>query len=85
MIRICAGISISACFIVQSLRQMLYYNLAHSTRQGMNGGMLKDTKTNSLLSLFQYSLLPEPVPFSVLESGAIFSTKVFDYEKDPHW
>ncbi|NXN73148.1 CDHR3 protein, partial [Himantopus himantopus] len=33
----------------------------------------------------KYSLLPEPVPFSVLEHGAIFSTKVFDYEKDPHW
>ncbi|NXA26178.1 CDHR3 protein, partial [Ibidorhyncha struthersii] len=33
----------------------------------------------------KYSLLPEPVPFSVSERGAIFSTKVFDYEKDPHW
>uniref|UniRef100_A0A663LQX7 Cadherin related family member 3 n=1 Tax=Athene cunicularia TaxID=194338 RepID=A0A663LQX7_ATHCN len=50
----------------------------------MNGGMFKDTDTNSLLSLFQYSLLPAPVPFLVLESGAIFSTKEFDYEKDPH-
>ncbi|KGL92078.1 Cadherin-related family member 3, partial [Charadrius vociferus] len=44
-----------------------------------------ELKTNSLLSSFQYSLLPEPVPFLVSESGAIFSTKVFDYEKDPHW
>ncbi|NXI38090.1 CDHR3 protein, partial [Galbula dea] len=32
----------------------------------------------------KYSLLPALVPFSVLESGAIFSTKEFDYEKDPH-
>ncbi|NWW43942.1 CDHR3 protein, partial [Pedionomus torquatus] len=32
----------------------------------------------------KYSLLPESAPFSVLESGAIFSRKVFDYEKDPH-
>ncbi|NXP55377.1 CDHR3 protein, partial [Heliornis fulica] len=32
----------------------------------------------------KYSLLPVPVPFMVLESGAIFSTKEFDYEKDPH-
>ncbi|NWR61886.1 CDHR3 protein, partial [Bucorvus abyssinicus] len=32
----------------------------------------------------KYSLLPEPVPFLVLESGTIFSTKEFDYEKDPH-
>ncbi|NWU58761.1 CDHR3 protein, partial [Dromas ardeola] len=32
----------------------------------------------------KYTLLPESVPFLVLESGAIFSTKVFDYEKDPH-
>ncbi|NWH20404.1 CDHR3 protein, partial [Grus americana] len=32
----------------------------------------------------KYSLLPAPVPFMVLESGAIFSTKEFDYEKDPH-
>ncbi|XP_009576033.1 PREDICTED: cadherin-related family member 3, partial [Fulmarus glacialis] len=31
-----------------------------------------------------YSLLPASVPFLVLESGAIFSTKEFDYEKDPH-
>ncbi|KAF1674041.1 Cadherin-related family member 3, partial [Pygoscelis papua] len=31
-----------------------------------------------------YSLLPAPVPFLVLESGAIFSTKELDYEKDPH-
>ncbi|KFW04876.1 Cadherin-related family member 3, partial [Fulmarus glacialis] len=43
-----------------------------------------DTKTNFLLSSFQYSLLPASVPFLVLESGAIFSTKEFDYEKDPH-
>ncbi|KFP72579.1 Cadherin-related family member 3, partial [Acanthisitta chloris] len=39
-------------------------------------------KTNSLLSSFQYSLLPAAVPFSIKESGAIFSTKEFDYEKD---
>ncbi|NXY81906.1 CDHR3 protein, partial [Alcedo cyanopectus] len=32
----------------------------------------------------KYSLQPAPVPFLVLESGAIFSTKKFDYEKDPH-
>ncbi|NXW12234.1 CDHR3 protein, partial [Circaetus pectoralis] len=32
----------------------------------------------------KYSLLPAPVPFLVLESGAIFTTKEFDYEKDPH-
>uniref|UniRef100_A0A8C4TT61 Cadherin domain-containing protein n=1 Tax=Falco tinnunculus TaxID=100819 RepID=A0A8C4TT61_FALTI len=32
----------------------------------------------------KYSLLPASVPFLVLESGAIFSTKEFDYEKDPH-
>ncbi|NWH46573.1 CDHR3 protein, partial [Fregata magnificens] len=32
----------------------------------------------------KYSLLPAPVPFVILESGAIFSTKEFDYEKDPH-
>jgi len=51
----------------------------------MNGGIFKDTKTNSLLSSFQYSLLPAPVPFLVLESGVIFSTKEFDYEEDPHW
>ncbi|NWR97955.1 CDHR3 protein, partial [Motacilla alba] len=31
-----------------------------------------------------YSLLPATVPFSIKESGAIFSTKEFDYEKDPH-
>ncbi|KFO08219.1 Cadherin-related family member 3, partial [Balearica regulorum gibbericeps] len=43
-----------------------------------------ELKTNSLLSSFQYSLLPAPVPFVVFESGAIFSTKEFDYEKDPH-
>ncbi|KFQ03725.1 Cadherin-related family member 3, partial [Leptosomus discolor] len=43
-----------------------------------------ELKTNSLLCSFQYSLLPAPVPFLVLESGAIFSTKEFDYEKDPH-
>ncbi|NXM90781.1 CDHR3 protein, partial [Oenanthe oenanthe] len=33
----------------------------------------------------KYSLLPATVPFSIQESGAIFSTKKFDYEKDPHW
>ncbi|XP_005039287.2 PREDICTED: cadherin-related family member 3 [Ficedula albicollis] len=33
----------------------------------------------------KYSLLPASVPFSIQESGAIFSTKKFDYEKDPHW
>ncbi|NWW37976.1 CDHR3 protein, partial [Panurus biarmicus] len=32
----------------------------------------------------QYSLLPATVPFSIGKSGAIFSTKEFDYEKDPH-
>ncbi|NXE80119.1 CDHR3 protein, partial [Cochlearius cochlearius] len=32
----------------------------------------------------KYSLLPATVPFFILESGAIFSTKEFDYEKDPH-
>ncbi|NXR26197.1 CDHR3 protein, partial [Cinclus mexicanus] len=32
----------------------------------------------------RYSLLPATVPFSIKESGAIFSTKEFDYEKDPH-
>ncbi|NWU30802.1 CDHR3 protein, partial [Dyaphorophyia castanea] len=32
----------------------------------------------------KYSLLPATVPFSIRESGAIFSTKEFDYEKDPH-
>ncbi|NXH12097.1 CDHR3 protein, partial [Bucco capensis] len=32
----------------------------------------------------RYSLLPAPVPFLVSERGAIFSTKEFDYEKDPH-
>ncbi|KFR10054.1 Cadherin-related family member 3, partial [Opisthocomus hoazin] len=32
----------------------------------------------------KYSLLPAPVPFLVLESGVIFSTKEFDYEEDPH-
>ncbi|XP_029871814.1 cadherin-related family member 3 isoform X1 [Aquila chrysaetos chrysaetos] len=32
----------------------------------------------------KYSLLPAPVPFLVLENGAIFTTKEFDYEKDPH-
>ncbi|XP_064297775.1 cadherin-related family member 3 [Phalacrocorax carbo] len=32
----------------------------------------------------KYSLLPASVPFLVLKSGAIFSTKKFDYEKDPH-
>ncbi|XP_035752748.1 cadherin-related family member 3 isoform X3 [Egretta garzetta] len=32
----------------------------------------------------KYSLLPATVPFLILESGAIFSTKEFDYEKDPH-
>ncbi|OPJ77763.1 cadherin-related family member 3 [Patagioenas fasciata monilis] len=30
----------------------------------------------------KYSLLPASVPFLVLESGDIFSTKEFDYEKD---
>ncbi|NXO33400.1 CDHR3 protein, partial [Locustella ochotensis] len=32
----------------------------------------------------KYSLLPATVPFSITKSGAIFSTKKFDYEKDPH-
>ncbi|NWI17609.1 CDHR3 protein, partial [Crypturellus soui] len=32
----------------------------------------------------QYSLAPASVPFSVFESGAIFSERIFDYEKDPH-
>ncbi|NXI32627.1 CDHR3 protein, partial [Sterrhoptilus dennistouni] len=32
----------------------------------------------------KYSLLPATVPFSMTESGAISSTKEFDYEKDPH-
>ncbi|NXA59283.1 CDHR3 protein, partial [Mohoua ochrocephala] len=32
----------------------------------------------------KYSLLPATAPFSIRESGAIFSTKEFDYEKDPH-
>ncbi|NWU63779.1 CDHR3 protein, partial [Pterocles burchelli] len=32
----------------------------------------------------KYSWLPATVPFLVLESGDIFSTKEFDYEKDPH-
>ncbi|NXG65431.1 CDHR3 protein, partial [Hemiprocne comata] len=32
----------------------------------------------------KYSLLPASVPFLIEESGTIFSTKVFDYEKDPH-
>ncbi|NXH47611.1 CDHR3 protein, partial [Dicaeum eximium] len=32
----------------------------------------------------KYSLLPATVPFSITESGAVFSTKEFDYEKDPH-
>ncbi|NWW27877.1 CDHR3 protein, partial [Falcunculus frontatus] len=32
----------------------------------------------------EYSLLPATAPFSITESGAIFSTKEFDYEKDPH-
>ncbi|NXS59944.1 CDHR3 protein, partial [Brachypteracias leptosomus] len=32
----------------------------------------------------KYSLLPAPVPFLVSERGAVFSTKEFDYEKDPH-
>ncbi|NXR51107.1 CDHR3 protein, partial [Hippolais icterina] len=32
----------------------------------------------------KYSLLPATVPFSIQKSGAIFSTKEFDYEKDPH-
>ncbi|KAF2981397.1 hypothetical protein EK904_002949, partial [Melospiza melodia maxima] len=32
----------------------------------------------------KYSLVPATAPFSISESGAIFSTKEFDYEKDPH-
>ncbi|NXM11672.1 CDHR3 protein, partial [Ploceus nigricollis] len=32
----------------------------------------------------KYSLLPATAPFLIMESGAIFSTKEFDYEKDPH-
>ncbi|XP_030147613.4 cadherin-related family member 3 [Taeniopygia guttata] len=32
----------------------------------------------------KYSLLPATAPFSITESGAIFSMKEFDYEKDPH-
>ncbi|XP_058720437.1 cadherin-related family member 3-like [Poecile atricapillus] len=32
----------------------------------------------------QYSLLPATLPFSIRKSGDIFSTKEFDYEKDPH-
>ncbi|XP_031963363.1 cadherin-related family member 3 [Corvus moneduloides] len=32
----------------------------------------------------EYSLLPATVPFLIRESGDIFSTKEFDYEKDPH-
>ncbi|NWV55201.1 CDHR3 protein, partial [Daphoenositta chrysoptera] len=32
----------------------------------------------------KYSLLPATAPFSIRENGAIFSTKKFDYEKDPH-
>ncbi|NXM38975.1 CDHR3 protein, partial [Gymnorhina tibicen] len=32
----------------------------------------------------KYSPLPATVPFLIRESGAIFSTKEFDYEKDPH-
>ncbi|XP_066038975.1 cadherin-related family member 3 [Chamaea fasciata] len=32
----------------------------------------------------RYLLLPTTVPFSITKSGAIFSTKEFDYEKDPH-
>ncbi|RMC10350.1 hypothetical protein DUI87_13153 [Hirundo rustica rustica] len=32
----------------------------------------------------KYSLLPATVPFSIRKSGAIFSTKKFDYEEDPH-
>ncbi|NXO03976.1 CDHR3 protein, partial [Rhinopomastus cyanomelas] len=31
-----------------------------------------------------YSLLPTPAPFFISKSGDIFSTKEFDYEKDPH-
>ncbi|NXH32986.1 CDHR3 protein, partial [Myiagra hebetior] len=32
----------------------------------------------------KYSLFPATVPFLIRESGAIFSTKEFNYEKDPH-
>ncbi|NXE51852.1 CDHR3 protein, partial [Casuarius casuarius] len=32
----------------------------------------------------KYSLAPASVPFSVFESGDIFSEREFDYEKDPH-
>ncbi|NXA15639.1 CDHR3 protein, partial [Sapayoa aenigma] len=32
----------------------------------------------------KYSLTPATLPFLITESGAIFSTKEFDYEKDPH-
>ncbi|XP_068859959.1 cadherin-related family member 3 [Aphelocoma coerulescens] len=32
----------------------------------------------------KYSLLPATLPFLIRESGDIFSTKEFDYEKDPH-
>nr|XP_009664260.1 PREDICTED: cadherin-related family member 3 isoform X2 [Struthio camelus australis] len=32
----------------------------------------------------KYSLAPASVPFSVFESGAIFSEREFDYEKDQH-
>lgn len=50
----------------------------------MTGKVFKGKKTNVLFSPFQFSLLPATVPFSISESGAIFSTKEFDYEKDPH-
>ncbi|RLW01975.1 hypothetical protein DV515_00007517, partial [Chloebia gouldiae] len=63
---------------------MTLCNFPCSTRQGMNGGMFKDKKTNFSFSSFQYSLLPATAPFSIRESGAIFSMKEFDYEKDPH-
>ncbi|KFP73241.1 Cadherin-related family member 3, partial [Apaloderma vittatum] len=49
-----------------------------------NADLKVNTRTNSWISSFQYSLLPASVPFLVLESGAIFSTKEFDYEYDPH-
>ncbi|NWI90454.1 CDHR3 protein, partial [Pitta sordida] len=32
----------------------------------------------------KYSLIPATLPFLITESGTIFSTKKFDYEKDPH-
>ncbi|NXU70181.1 CDHR3 protein, partial [Oreotrochilus melanogaster] len=32
----------------------------------------------------EYSLLSSSVPFSIMESGTIFSTKTFDYEEYPH-